>query len=921
MMRKALQLLLLCTAVLLAVGSTSFASVSDPEDERLSAKEFRRGLKQLGLTDLLEYYLREHPPDDPVQAALIRRELRLNTYSDASLPTTERLAALADATTMLRDLIRAHPNHGDRFRWQLDLGRDLIERKAEPYYNEILYRGGTESSREKLSEITTEALKVYDNLIEQLDSAILEIDNYSVREFEKHARSGYIESIENLQPQARYFSMWARYYHCLTLPEGHPGRVRRLNEILEYLVTESRLTSIDHQTSRYQAQSLLLAGMAQRLLRSFDRAEEALSRAAFIATNLPGFAERHNLKWVVTLARLERIKNFRDSEQYAKAVRALSQYRNELPTQSGASFSLHFALALLEGTIYRTQVKSLNERDGSGRQALLLNSRKPLIELARAFPQYQNEIYRALFDLLGEVSNPAALDPFEKNVFVAGLLRRAKELHSRVQSAKSAGDGATARRLQKEKREVLSRAVEVAHALLADDSSLARELRPEAMFNLAVCHYEQGEVAEAVKRFIEVVQADPDFPKARAAADYAVRLGESIYGKAGASGRAVIRPQFIQAMQTLIDHFPATAAAKERQYSLARLLQEEGRFDSAAFEYGRVAPGHAKYAEALYHVAECNLIYLRRIQGEGRRGAITIQGNATVDSAKRFRDVLGEPGSAILKRYLADSIIISAEAQLLFPTPKPESSLSVLERFEQRFPDESDLIGRAMRLRILAHQSLGNLDEAAAIIPDYIQRDAENAGATLQGLLKTFKQEIELAHRQGNHEEGKKKARDALLVAKSLYEWSSSGASALSREGRQALELEYGEALLQAEFPAEALALFQDAVSKDASSRPDGKSRNGRAVAGLAESLFLMQRFEEALPHFNRLFRESAEDSDLWWQAFMREIECRRRLGQDPKVLYNLVEQKRVFFPAVGGARLKPKFDRLRADLRAQALK
>ena len=92
---------------------------------------------------------------------------------------------------------------------------------------------------------------------------------------------------------------------------------------------------------------------------------------------------------------------------------------------------------------------------------------------------------------------------------------------------------------------------------------------------------------------------------------------------------------------------------------------------------------------------------------------------------------------------------------------------------------------------------------------------------------------------------------------------------------------------------------------------------SGRAGYGLAESFYQLGRFSDSLMHFNRLFHRLPENTQLWWKAFIREIQCRRALEQDPVLLYKLIEQKRVFFPELGGAERRGELQQLQRELRA----
>ncbi len=285
-----------------------------------------------------------------------------------------------------------------------------------------MFRGGTAEDFQALARITAQALGVFDRLINELIAAEAKIDSLTIKQFEKSAKSGHIERIEELQPKARYFRLWASYYRCLTLEPGSVSLVAPLKEIVDYLNEESKLTTIEHRNSHYQAQSLLLAGMAYRLLGSSDRAEDYLFKAGTVVAAIPDFMERHDLKWVTLFSALERVKNFRDRGQYEMAVRTLDEFQSQLPVNSPDQFSLHFALALLKGTVYRAHALALPSDASAERSQLLLTSRQALIDLAREHPRYQDEIYATLFGLLGDVEDLLqggnSLQSLENAIFV-----------------------------------------------------------------------------------------------------------------------------------------------------------------------------------------------------------------------------------------------------------------------------------------------------------------------------------------------------------------------------------------------------------------------------------------------------------------------------------------------------------------------
>src|SRR3990172_1605123 len=91
--------------VLLLLLTAWAAAGSGPEERRFDSADFYEGLKQRGLTELLKFYLREHPPADDADALRIARDLKLAEHAAPSRSPAERAAALAEANRILETLI------------------------------------------------------------------------------------------------------------------------------------------------------------------------------------------------------------------------------------------------------------------------------------------------------------------------------------------------------------------------------------------------------------------------------------------------------------------------------------------------------------------------------------------------------------------------------------------------------------------------------------------------------------------------------------------------------------------------------------------------------------------------------------------------------------------------------------------------
>ena len=155
--------------------------------------------------------------------------------------------------------------------------------------------------------------------------------------------------------------------------------------------------------------------------------------------------------------------------------------------------------------------------------------------------------------------------------------------------------------------------------------------------------------------------------------------------------------------------------------------------------------------------------------------------------------------------------------------------------------------------------------------------------------------------------------------ARALHTWSERTEAGLDKTGQLAFELEHGEALLRTGRAGEALKLFRGVVDDGLGNKRGSGSKNGRALFGLAQAYLLDSKPQEALPYFSRLYRDTPEDTDLWWRSLLGEIRCRIALDQDRRTLYNLISQKRVFHPQMGGPKHREQFEQLRTELSGES--
>ncbi len=856
---------------------------------------------------------------DRVEAALADRRAMLAVYNDSTRDAQTRIDALAAAVTILEELVRRFPDHPDSLEWQLQLGLDLIDRQAEPHYSNILFDDGSEDDRQALQTIAAKA----DAIFEQLRKAIWRVEDrleqLSPVEYEKRDRQGVVRRIVRLRSQSEYHHAWARFLHALALSESNPRRTQLLTKAIHYVVHQKKLTLRDHAETGVQHQSLLLAGMASRLLGRLTDATKHLGQAIALVSALDQPPSDHRMTWLAGLARLERIRALRDADQFDEAYAAIGECREWLQQKAPDSFRLELAVALVEADTYRRQAAAARDPDVAG--DLMALARRPLVQLARRTPQRRELIYERLHPFL-RGAEPMSLPPFERNVYVIRLLREAAATHARIEAMQKAGPAEREIEMLTGKREqAIQQAVTLIQSLLQDPSPEAAEVRAEALFNLAVCYQQRGDEERAVEQLLDLVRDYPRFEQRRTAAQYAAAIAAQFYHDPAQGSTRHVQEKLKEALGVLITAFPNSKQAQDVRLLLGEVLDRLGEHARAAAEYGRVSPTHAKYLDA-------GFLRLRSMSRDHRTRAALANSNQSqlaseaVEIARASReyarlalaaaDRIADPErKAQVQRFAAKSILIGAEL-LADPTiGRAESALDMLADFEPRFASYPDLAGQALRTRIVAHQFLGQLQDAASLVEVYLAGQPRAAGAVLQGLMRAMSAELDSARAGGRRDKAHWLAEQRAALAQQLYTWAQSHAQQLGPNGLLPFRLQLAEAHLEAGKLQAAFQLFATCLEEDAATHADGRPRNAAAIYGKAEALYRLRQYPNAEPLFHDLWTRTERYTPFWWRALLRSLQCHTRMGSDPRRIVQAIEQQRATRPDLGGPRLKTQFDDL----------
>ncbi len=872
--------------------------------------EFRRGLKKRGLESLLDYYDRHYTPGQGPEAKLLERDRLLALADDPATPPDRRAAAIVQSIQLLHEAIEQTTDVPNRWTLLLDLGRDLLYRQGEPHYNSIQYQGYNSQDADKLRAIAVSAQDAFRRLDEEITQYVARLDNLTPAEFRKLERRGIIGATDRLSGQAQYFLQWARYYEALARGPADRRAEGLLRDVVTYLRhPDHDYTSQPHAETGVQAQALLLAGMSYRLLGDAQKCGEALKEAARVVAALPE-TESAGLRWVYIQAQLELARLSRDLGQYVFARGWVTQLREWREKNMPDNFSLALTLALLDGEIMRDQAQSLR-RAGQPTEADQVDARRyaGLMQLLESHPARRSDVFRALDRLIDPDLPDARLNAVELNARLAGLLAEATSRRTSPGADAAGAEQADA---------LLRRAVQVGESAVAAEGEWGGRLRPIALFNTAVAEYQLGRRTDAVRHFVQLARAYPDFDQSAQALDYAVTIAADAYRQDARRVDPAAAEMFILAVTALAELQPGSPQTAYWRFFLAEALARQGRLEEALEYFAAVPPSDERYPDAVYlHGLRLWDLFRRERESGAADDALMRRLLAVVDAARRSERVQEEAAArtrdaarrAELEAYRAAARLLAAEALAQPELAQPEQALALLADFERHFADAPALFGRVLRLRILALQGLGRFDEAAQVVDDCLQRDPDNAGSIMDELLVVMTRDLREMAAAGRTDPDR--AAQALALAAKLHDWAETHPQWVEQHGRASFEVRLGQAYLAAGDAQRALEVLQRCAERDATGRPDGRSNNTEALLGVGEALYQLKRYEQAQHVFFDLWQRLPEGSDPWWTALLRSLEVHTQLETDPSRILGEVRKQRFLRPGLGGPALQRRFELL----------
>lgn len=644
-----------------------------------------------------------------------------------------------------------------------------------------------------------------------------------------------------LGAQALYYLNWVRFYGARLFPE--PQR----KALLEKAASGFFSFLGGDKASDLQRESLLGRGLCALELGEFDAAIEDLQAVADDPQN-PG--ERRNK------ARLALLDGLVRHGRYAEAVRV-----------------------------------SAAMTDSSDPRALFLRARA-LLELSKKSPPSEAERQRK-----------EALALLDRVRRAGGVWDdRAQQLLLAVadDAAKYAQDTTSPRaRLELVKvmlqKKQFAEAVRVLQEMASSEKSLSADLAAERHYLLGLALFQQGAWEQAANEFDRAL-AGGRLPDAAEAAYLRFKARETL---------AVEKPEladsaeYERAVREYAEGYPQHRLVYEAYFRLGELSQRKQRCAEALEYFGKVTGDADFRLRARFAALQCRVSLL---------GTSTTPNESTLQEVgSELRTLASELADAEAKRAVDRSAAASMRAKLVVlqaaweswqPNPNWTAIATALARFEERYPEQTDLFPGAARLRLVALAETGRFAEAES-----------EAAANVARLLAAYgREEVEkLAVKFIRAGTARRNAGDvdadtaAQRVALRLYR-GLADAGQLSEAGEHALARLYENTGDQ----ERAEELYRAALERKPNSLP--------LLRSLARLVEARGRVEEAAAWWKR-YGELARPGDAPWYEGQYQLARLEKVLHSPSAACKRLRDLKPAMPGLSDQELRGRLDRLYAEV------
>lgn len=236
----------------------------------------------------------------------------------------------------------------------------------------------------------------------------------------------------------------------------------------------------------------------------------------------------------------------------------------------------------------------------------------------------------------------------------------------------------------------------------------AREHADEVHHRLGVCWFRLGRYADAERELRAYLAAEPDGALASEAAYLQFRAAEGVFR---ATPNEQTRSSFLAVAEYFTSHFPDHESVYEGWFRLGEMLQGERRYMEAADAYAKVEGPPAFRLRAAAAEVQCIADELATADEVDEARATGLRTRAE-GAWERFDELASASGTTASADLKARTVVARALAAGSGPGADAAGALAMLDGFEQRFPEQTDVVLPVTALRLATSTALGRLEVA-----------------------------------------------------------------------------------------------------------------------------------------------------------------------------------------------------------------
>ena len=412
---------------------------------------------------------------------------------------------------------------------------------------------------------------------------------------------------------------------------------------------------------------------------------------------------------------------------------------------------------------------------------------------------------------------------------------------------------------------------------------------------LGVCYFRLKRYGDAERELRTYLSKAPKGALATEAAYLQFRAAEGVFR---ASPTPETRASFLAVAENFVGKYPEHESRYEAAFRIGELLQDERRYMEAADAYAKVDGPPA--------------FRMRAAAAELQTIADVITTSEKLDAAKakelhdraeaawvRFDKIVSAPGANASSDLRARTTVARAMAAGSGPGADPKLALSLLDGFEQKYPDVRDLVLPTTAIRVAAATSLNLVDQA---------EPALRILAASPGTEANYFDIVEkLAHALL-----RRSADEAPTDPSASQRWAAMATTLLDKmraAGRpipDEVRLNLAQSYVEQNRLNDAAAMYEQLLA----ATPDSRSLL-RASALLADK---RGRADEAAVHWAKLAQLQEVATPAWYEARLATASALAGAGQKDKACANVTEVE-AFRPDLRDAATKQRFAEISAQV------